>query len=107
MIRVDLLKVNSLHLGIDDLKEILHLLHKYRFDTARNYRMLGHKLGLCATTLNSIEADHRDVHRYLEEVLAAWLRQIIDPLPTFEVLRDALKGIDENYVASGIRRGEF
>ena len=86
---------------------MLDLLEKYQFDTAGSYRKLGHALGLCCTTLNNIEADHTNSARYLEEVLTRWFRQTTDPPPSFEVLRDALKKIGENYVASGVQRGEF
>ena len=92
-------------LDIDSLQEVLEVLKGCKFDAA-SYRELGLALRLSAMVLNKIEADHNGVARRLQEVLSAWLRQITEPLPTWTVLEDALKKIDENYAAEGIDRGE-
>ena len=56
--------------------------------------------------MNKIEADHNGAARRLEKVLSAWLRQITEPPPTWSVLEDALRKIDENYAAEGIHKRE-
>ena len=76
------------------------------FNTAKSYRRLGLELCLSPLKLDEIEANHSDAARRLQEVLSAWLCQITEPPPTWTVLEDALKKIDENYAAEGIDRGE-
>ena len=92
-------------LDIDSLQEVLDELKRCKFDTA-SYRELGLALRLSLLILKEIEANHNDVARRLQEVLSAWLCQITEPPPTWTVLKDALKKIDENYAAEGIDRGE-
>ena len=94
-------------IDIKSLKEVLDVLNRYKFNTAKSYRRLGLELGLSAVVLDEIEANHSEAARRLEEVLSAWLRQIItEPPPTWSVLEDALKKIDENYAAKGINKRE-
>ena len=92
-------------LDIDSLQEVLDELKRCKFDTA-SYRELGLALRLSPLILKEIEANHSDVARRLQEVLSAWFCQITEPPPTWTVLKDALKKIDENYAAEGIDRGE-
>ena len=82
------------------------MLNTYQFNTAKSYRRLGLELRISSVTLDEIEANHSDAARRLEEVISAWLRQITEPPPTWRVLEDALKKIDENYAAEEIDRGE-
>ena len=93
-------------LDIDSLREVLSVLNRYKFNTAKSYRRLGLELCLSPLKLDEIEANHSDAARRLQEVLSAWLCQITEPPPTWTVLKDALKKIDENYAAEGIDRGE-
>ena len=93
-------------LDIKSLREVLSVLNKYEFNTAKSYRRLGIELCLSPLKLDEIEANHSDVDRRLQGVLSAWLCQITEPPPTWTVLKDALKEIGEKYAAEGIDRGE-
>lgn len=76
------------------------LLSKHKF-CATNYYKLGLQLGLSASTLDVIGADHKgDSTRCLIECLRRWLKEAENP--TLHALIDALKKIGDNAVAKGI-----
>ena len=63
-------------------------------------------LGLHVNTLNTIEANHHDINRHLEECLSRWLAQADDVNqkggPTWHSLITALRKINEIAAANGI-----
>ena len=70
------------------------------------WRRLCLSLGLHANTLNTIETNHHDVNRHLEECLSRWLAQADDVNqkgdPTWHSLITALRKINEIAAANGI-----
>ena len=88
--------------GIDDLAEVKRVLK-----TLNRWQPLGLELGLSYFTLERIRKVQReDIEMCVMEMLAAWLQQQDNVsergVPSWEVLRDGLKNIDENKLASEI-----
>ena len=88
--------------GIDDLAEVKKVLK-----TLNRWQPLGLELGLLYFTLERIKRVQReDIEMCMMEMLAAWLQQQDNVsergVPSWEVLRDGLKNIDENKLASEI-----
>ena len=94
--------MTSLPSDIDDICNVLEVV-----DDFGKWRRLGLQLGLRYTTLEEIRNDHRDkTDECRMEMLAAWLRQQDNVsqtgVPSWSVLRAALRRIGENELASRI-----
>ena len=88
--------------GIDDLAEV-----KRALKTLNEWQSLGLELGLLYSTLKRIENEQREViDKCKTEMLAAWLQQQDNAsksgVPSWEVLQEGLKNINENKLASEI-----
>ena len=88
--------------GIDDLAEV-----KRTLKTLNEWQSLGLELGLLYSTLKRIEKEQCGViDKCKTEMLAAWLQQQENVsercVPSWEVLQEGLKNIDENKLASEI-----
>ncbi|XP_019857273.1 PREDICTED: uncharacterized protein LOC109585588 [Amphimedon queenslandica] len=89
-------------LGIGHLSEIFSLLVKHGFPFV-DYDDLGLQLGLSRSTLDIITHQNSgNVDSCVIECLKAWLQG--DPEPTFDVLIQALREMEENTVADGIEK---
>lgn len=91
------------------MPDILDALRKHNFATAGQWRSLCLRLGLVYNSLSNIEANHRgQVERQLEEGLSEWLRKKYDQSryspPSWRVLANALRSINEIATAEGIER---
>ena len=76
-------------------------------DNLNEWTMLGLELGLCYPTLEKIDNDHHDrTDKCKMKMLAAWLRQQDNVsqvgVPSWSVLRAALRSIGEKELASRI-----
>ena len=85
--------------GIDDLSEVKKVLK-----TLNKWQSLGLELGLRYSTLERIKrSQHGDIEMCM---LAAWLQQQDNVAkigaPSWEVLQDGLKNIDENKLANEV-----
>ena len=71
-----------------------------------DWQSLGLQLGLLYPTLEQIETDNKEVVQCKRKMIAAWLRQQDNVLkvgvPSWSVLRTALREIDMNDVADQI-----
>ena len=103
------LQFNRLSLRVDtnDLEGVLNLLNKCDFSDSK-WMMLGLKLGLKKTTLDTIETNNpKDVHRCLIECLSEWLKRADDVDSqggaTWDSLSTGLRSINENTVAEKLK----
>lgn len=89
-------------LGISHLSEIFSLLVKHGFPFV-DYDDLGLQLGLSRSRLDIITYQNSgNVDSCVIECLKEWLQG--DAEPTFDVLIQALREMEENTVADGIER---
>ena len=91
-----------LYTGIDDLFEV-----KMKLKNVNDWQSLGLALGLLYPTLERIdENQHGDIEKCKIKMIAAWLQQqdnvCKNGVPSWAVLRRALKMIDESQLASEI-----
>ena len=91
-----------LYTGIDDLFEV-----KMKLKNLNDWQSLGLALGLLYPTLKRIEEEKRGaIDKCKTEMIVAWLLQqdnvCKNGVPSWAVLRKALKKIEENQLASTI-----
>ena len=89
-----------LYTGIDDLVDVKRFLK-----SVVDWQSLGLELGLLYPTLKMIKKEqHGDISDCAMEMLAAWLQQqdnvSLKGVPSWSVLRTALRSIGENELAS-------
>ena len=89
-----------LYTGIDDLVDVKRFLKN-----VVDWQSLGLELGLLYPTLKRIKKEqHGDISDCVMEMLAAWLQQQDNVsrkgVPSWSVLRTALRSIGENELAS-------
>ena len=88
--------------AIHDLSEVVVAVHD-----VTNWKLLGLQLGLCYSTVTSIENHrHYNTADCMMDMLAAWLKQQDDVsqkgVPSWSVLKAALKKMGENMIADRI-----
>ena len=91
-----------LYTGIDDLLDV-----KIALKNLTDWQSLGLALGLVYSTLKKIDEDQRGkTDKCVMEMLAAWLQQQDNVskkgVPSWWMLRTALRKIDENELADKI-----
>ena len=95
--------INCLYIaGIDKLVDVLGALKR-----VNNWQTLGLQLGLLYPTLQQIKKDaHENVEQCKTDMIAAWLNRQDNVLkvgvPSWSVLKSALRKIKENSVADQI-----
>ena len=94
-----------LYTGIDDLVDV-----KRALKNVNDWQSLGLQLGLLYPTLERIEVEHRGaIERCKTKMIVSWLQQQDNVtrigVPSWSVLRAALRKIGENEIARNI--GEF
>ena len=99
-----LLSIISKHAGIDDMLDV-----KIALKNLNNWQCLGLALGVLYPTLERIEEEQgRDIEKSKTKMIAVWLKQqdgvAKKGVPSWEVLQNALKLIDENDLADIIKR---
>ena len=90
-----------MHAGIDKLVDVLNAL-----ENVNDWHSLGLQLGILYPTLEKIKTDNNKSDRCKTEMIAAWLNKEYDDLtfgvPSWSVLKAALRKIKENTVADQI-----
>ena len=99
-----LLSIIIKHAGIDDMFDV-----KTALKNLNNWQCLGLALGVLYPTLERIEVEQcRDIEKSKTKMIAVWLKQqdgvVKKGVPSWEVLQNALKLIDENDLADSIKR---
>ena len=88
-------------IGQEDLKSLQNELHP----VSDKWLSLGVQLAIPIETLKRIEMEHKQVNRFLLEMLTVWLKQT-NPPPTWDILAEALESpsIEEEHLAQQLRK---